>query len=307
MARQFEKYVAAVVQAAPVFLDRRATTEKACRLVHEAGKNGARLVAFPEAWIPSFPHWPRALPKGERDLSQEAWIKLYQESIEIPGAETDVLGEAAKDTGCYVVIGVNERTKGPGGTLYNTLLFVSDQGAILGKRRKLLPTYEERCCWGAGDASDLVVLETALGHIGGLICGEHHHPLLRHALALKGEQVHVAVWPKGAHLDLTADILSRSHALESQVYVLMACGLMSPEEVPDDFPLKKRTLWNVNGGSGIIGPNGKYLAGPVYDKETIIYAEIDPTEILREKWKIDTVGHYSRNDIVQLIIRDQKE
>ena len=150
-------------------------------------------------------------------------------------------------------------------------------------------------------------METALGHIGGLICGEHHHPLLRHALALKGEQVHVAVWPKGAHLDLTADILSRSHALESQVYVLMACGLMSPEEVPDDFPLKKRTLWNVNGGSGIIGPNGKYLAGPVYDKETIIYAEIDPTEILREKWKIDTVGHYSRNDIVQLIIRDQKE
>ncbi len=306
MAIQFEKYVAAVVQAAPVFLDRRATTEKACKLIREAGKNGARLVAFPEAWIPSFPHWPRALPKGERDLSQDAWIKLYQESVEIPGVETQALGEVAREAGCCVVIGVNERTKGPGGTLYNTLLFMSDQGEILGKRRKLLPTYEERCCWGAGDASDLVVLETPLGHIGGLICGEHHHPLLRHALAVKGEQVHVAVWPKGAHLDVAADILSRSHALESQVYVLMACGLMPPEDVPDDFPLKKRTLWNVNGGSGIIAPDGKYLAGPVFDKETILYAEIDSTKILREKWKIDTVGHYSRDDIVQLVFRGEK-
>ncbi len=307
MAREFEKYMAAVVQASPVFLNRRATTEKACKLIREAGKEGARLVAFPEAWIPSFPHWPRALPKGERDLSQEAWIRLYQESIEIPGAETLALGEAAKESGCHIVIGVNERTEGPGSTLYNTLLFISEQGKILGKKRKLLPTYEERCCWGAGDASDLVVVETPLGHIGGLICGEHHHPLLRHALALKGEQVHVAVWPKGAHLDVTSDILSRSHALESQVYVLMACGLQPPEEVPDDFPLKMRTLWNVNGGSGIIAPDGKYLAGPVYDKETIIYAEIDPMGILREKWKIDTVGHYSRNDIVQLIIRERKE
>ena len=306
MAVQFETYSAAVVQAAPIFLDRRATTEKACKLIREAGKNGARLVAFPEAWIPSFPHWPRALPKGERDLSQDAWIKLYQESVEIPGVETQALGEVAREAGCYVVIGVNERTKGPGGTLYNTLLFMGDQGEVLGKRRKLLPTYEERCCWGAGDASDLVVLETPLGHIGGLICGEHHHPLLRHALAVKGEQVHVAVWPKGAHLDVTADILSRSHALESQVFVLMACGLMSPEDVPDDFPLKKRTLWNVNGGSGIIAPDGKYLAGPVFDKETILYAEIDPTKILREKWKIDTVGHYSRDDIVQLVFRGEK-
>lgn len=307
MAVQFKKYLGAVVQASPVFLNLRATTEKACRLIREAGKNGARLVAFPEAWIPSFPHWPRALPKGERDLSQEAWIRLYQESIEIPGPETQALGEAASEAGCHVVMGVNEKARSAGATLYNTLLFLSDQGQIIGKKRKLLPTYEERCCWGAGDSSDLVVLETSLGKLGGLICGEHYHPLLRHALALKGEEVHVAVWPKGAHLDNTADVLSRSHALESQVYVLKACGLQSPEEVPDDFPLKERTLWNVNGGSGIISPDGKYLAGPVYNEETIVYAEIDPVNILKEKWKIDTVGHYSRNDIVQLVIREGKK
>lgn len=303
---QFEKYVAAVVQASPVFLDRKATTEKACRLIREARKNGARLVAFPEAWIPTFPHWPRALPKGERDLSQEAWVKLYQESVEIPGAETQALGDAAKEAGCYVAIGVNERSNEAGATLYNTLLFLNDQGHILGKRRKLLPTYEERCCWGAGDASDLPVLETSLGKVGGLICGEHYHPLLRHALALKGEQIHIAVWPKGAHLDLTADILTRSHALESQVYVLKACGLLSPEGVPDDFPLKGRTLWNVNGGSGIIGPDGNYLAGPVYNEEAILYAEIDPVKILKEKWKVDTVGHYSRPDVLELVIRGEK-
>jgi len=307
MAVEFEKYVAAVVQAAPVFLSASATTEKGCRLVHEAGKNGAKLVVFPEAWIPTFPHWPRALPKGERDLSREAWVRLYQESVEIPGPETRVLGEAAREAGCHVVIGVNERSREPGATLYNTLLFLSDQGDVLGKRRKLLPTYEERCCWGAGDASDLVVLETALGNLSGLICGEHYHPLLRHALALKGEQVHIAVWPKGAQLDHAADLLSRSHALESQVYVLMACGLLSPDQVPDDFPLKGRTLWNVNGGSGIIGPDGEYLVGPVYDEETILYAEIDPVKILKEKWKIDTVGHYSRNDVVQLVFREGKK
>ncbi len=306
MGAEFEKYRAAVVQAAPVFLNRKATTEKACRLIREAAKNGAKLVAFPEAWIPTFPHWPKALPKGERDLSREAWVQLYQESVEIPGEETLALGEAAREAGCQVVIGVNEKSKEPGATLYNTLLFLSDQGEILGKRRKLLPTYEERCCWGAGDASDLLVVETRLGNIGGLICGEHYHPLLRHALAVKGEQVHIAVWPKGAQLDHAAEILSRSHALESQVYVLMACGLLAPADVPDDFPLKERTLWNVNGGSGIIGPDGEYVAGPVYDKETILYGEIDPKKILREKWKIDTVGHYSRDDIVRIVFRDDK-
>jgi predicted amidohydrolase len=280
--------------------------EKACRLIREAGKNEARLVVFPEAWIPTFPHWPRALPVGERELSQEAWVKLYQESVEIPGPDTRLLGEAARDAGCYVVLGVNERSREPGATLYNTLLFLSDQGAVVGKRRKLLPTYEERCCWGTGDASDLVSFETSVGHLGGLICGEHYHPLLRHALALKGEQIHVAVWPKGAQTDRTADLLSRSYALESGVYVLKACGLLSQDQVPDDFPLKQRTVWNMDGGSGIIAPNGEYVAGPVYNEETILYAEIDPAAILKEKWKIDTVGHYSRKDVVQLLIGGEK-
>jgi predicted amidohydrolase len=306
MGLPFEKYLAAVVQAAPVFLNRQGTVEKACRLIREAGRNGANLVVFPEAWIPSFPHWPRALPKGERDLSQDAWVALYQESMEIPGQETKILGDAAKQAGCHVAIGVNERSREAGATLYNTLLLLGNDGGVLGKRRKLLPTYEERCCWGSGDRDDLRVWQTSLGTLGGLICGEHHHPLLRHALALMGEQVHIAVWPKGAHLDATADLLSRSHALESQVYVIEACGLLSPDQVPEDFPLKHRTLWNVNGGSGIIGPDGAYLAGPVYDEETILYAEIDPSAIIKEKWKIDTVGHYSRTDVVRLVMAGEK-
>jgi predicted amidohydrolase len=307
MGNQFDKYLAAVVQASPIFLNRERTVEKACDLVREAARHGAKLIVFPEAWIPTFPHWPRALPKGERELSQEAWVALYQQSVEIPGPDTQALGAAAKQAGCHVVVGVNERSREAGATLYNSLLFLSDDGSILGKRRKLLPTYEERCCWGAGDGADLCVWQTPLGIVGGLICGEHNHPLLRHALALMGEQVHIAVWPKGAHLDRTADLLSRSHALESQVYVLQACGLLAPDEVPDNFPLKKRTLWNVNGGSGIIGPDGEYLAGPIYGEETIVYAEIDPLAIIKEKWKIDTVGHYSRPDVVRLVLRGGKE
>lgn len=307
MGIEFEKYIAAVVQAAPVFLKRDATVEKACRLIRQAAGNGAKLVVFPEAWIPSFPHWPRALPKGERELSQDAWVALYQESVEVPGPATAALGEAAKESGCIVAMGINERSREAGATLYNTLLFLNNDGSILGKRRKLLPTYEERCCWGSGDAEDLRVWESSLGTLGGLICGEHHQPLFRHALALQGEQVHIAVWPKGAQLDRTTEILTRSHALESQVYVLNACGLLSPDQVPDQFVLKGRTLWNVNGGSAIIGPDGEYLAGPVYDKETILYAEIDPTAIIKEKWKIDTVGHYSRPDVVRLVMGGRKE
>ncbi len=307
MGIPFEKYVAAVVQAAPVFLNRKATVEKACRLIREAGTKGASLVVFPEAWIPTFPHWPRALPLGERELSQEAWVRLYEESVEIPGPDTQVMGEACRDAGCYVVVGVNERSREPGSTLYNTLLFLNDQGEILGKRRKLLPTYEERCCWGSGDASSIVVFETSLGNLSGLICGEHHHPLLRHALAVKGEQVHIAVWPKGAQTDRAADLLSRSHAMESQVYVLKACGLLSQDQVPDEFVLKKYMTGKVDGGSGIIGPNGEYVVGPVYNEETILYAEIDPLAIVREKWKIDTVGHYNRDDVVQLIIKGEKK
>ncbi len=307
MGIPFEKYVAAVVQAAPVFLSRKATVEKACRFIREAGKKGAKLVVFPEAWIPTFPHWPRALPLGERELSQEAWVKLYEESVEIPGPDTQVLGKSAREAGCYVVIGVNERSREPGSTLYNTLLFLNDQGEILGKRRKLLPTYEERCCWGSGDASSIVMFETSLGNMSGLICGEHYHPLLRHALAVKGEQIHIAVWPKGAQTDRVADILSRSHALESQVYVLKACGLLFQDQVPDEFPLKKHMVFNVDGGSGVIGPNGEYLVGPVHNEETILYAEIDPLAIVREKWKIDTVGHYSRNDVVRLLIKGENK
>lgn len=307
MGISFDKYTAAVVQAAPVFLDRKGTVEKACRLIHEAGKNGAKLVAFPETWIPTFPHWPRALPVGGRELSQQAWVQLYQESVEIPGPDTQALGEAARDAACHVVIGVNERSREPGATLYNTLLFLSDQGNVLGKRRKLLPTYEERCCWGSGNASDLVVFDTAIGTLGGLICGEHYHPLLRHVMASKGEQVHVAVWPKGEQTDHTADLLSRSHALESQVYVLKACGILTADQVPDDFLLKDQTIWDMDGGSGIIGPDGKYVAGPVYKEETIIYAEIDPEVILKSKWKIDTVGHYSRSDVVQLVIQGESK
>lgn len=306
MGTQFEKYLAAVVQAAPVFLNRQSTVEKACRLIREAGKNGAKLVAFPEAWIPTFPHWPRALPVGERELSQAAWVRLYEESVEIPSPDTQAMGEAAREAGCHVVMGINERSREPGATLYNTLLFLSDQGQVLGKRRKLLPTYEERCCWGSGNASDLVVFETRLGSLGGLICGEHYHPLLRHAMAIKGEQVHVAVWPKGEQTDHTADLLSRSHALESQVYVLKACGILTADQVPDDFPLKNRTVWNMDGGSGIIGPDGRYVAGPVYKEEKIIYAEIDPKAILKEKWKVDTAGHYSRNDVIQIVIQGGK-
>jgi predicted amidohydrolase len=305
MKEPIPKFTCAAVQASPIFLDKRATVEKAAHLIKEAGRNGASLVVLPEAYIPTFPYWPRALPHPERELSIDAYLQLYENAVEVPSHETDKLCDAAKEVGSYVIVGITEREVDVSATMYNTLLFIDKSGTILGTHRKLVPTFEERCVWGQGDGSDLRVYSLEIGNVSGLICGNNRMTLVKYALWAKGEQIHAAVWPSLTRLRNNVDLSCRSYALEGGVFVIISCGYMTEEMVPDTFPLKKRTEWEVTGGSGIVGPNGKYITGPVYDKEEIIYADIDLREIIKAKAITDVVGHYARPDVVSLLIREE--
>ncbi len=316
MGDSYPRFLAAAVQAAPVFLDREATVEKACRLIGEAAAHGARLIVFPEAWIPTYPYWPRELVAARQPNSEaclQAQVTLIKNAVEIPSESTRRLCQAALQADAYVMIGINERDTLSGGTLYNTQLYIDRTGQILGKHRKLVPTGTERSVWGRGDGSDLRVFATDCGRIGGLICWENFMPLARAALMAQGQQIHVTHFPGAVpdSLDLSsanvAQIFCRYYAFEGQVFVINAMGYITAEVVPDDFPLKEATDFSKawRGGSVIISPTGKYLAGPVYDEETILYAEINLEEILEVKARIDTAGHYARWDVTRLLVNSE--
>jgi nitrilase len=295
-----QKFLAGVAQFVPVFLDRDATVDKACQIIATAAEGGVRLLAFPEAWIPTFPYWPRGLPHPQRKLSVEAYVMLYRDAVEIPSPATDRLCAAARKGNINVVMGLTEKESRQGGTMYNTMLYISSSGEIIGKHRKLMPTHEERCVWGMGGSDDLQVFDTDVGRVSGLVCGNNHMTLAKYALLTQGEQIHVASWPARKGMRTLVEVASRNYAMEGQVFVLCAAGYFSAEHVPDDFPLKAQTDWTISGGSAIIGPSGEYLVGPVYDREELITAEIDLEEIIARKSVQDTTGHYARPDLMRL-------
>lgn len=300
MGIEYKKFVAAAVQAAPVFLNKDETIGKACSLIEEARESGADLIVFPEAFIPAYPYWPKDLGAGpERRLVLDAFTELYKNSVEIPSEDTDKLREAARKAGAFVIIGVNEKD---GGTLYNTMLFIDKNGEMLGKHRKLMSIDSEKCIWGMGGEEDLRVFDTALGRVGGFFCYEHHMTLAKYAMFMEGEQIHAGLWAGHGFVKPTMDFSSRQYAFEGQVFVIAASGYINESMIPDNFPLKKYTKWDFPGGSGIINPRGEYLAGPFYDKETIIYADIDMEMIIRAKAVMDAAGHFSRSDILSLNI-----
>ncbi len=299
------RFIAAAVQAAPVFLNKDETIGKAIGIIEEAAENGASLVVFPEAFIPAYPYWPKDLGTGpERKLVLDAYTALYKNSIEIPSKDTDKLSQAAQKSGAYVVIGVNERD---GGTLYNTILYIDKSGRLLGKHRKLLSIDSERCVWGTGSARDLAVFDTELGRIGGFFCYEHHLTLAKYAMFTKGEQIHAGLWAGHGFVKPIMDASSREYAFEGQVFVIVASQYVNENMIPDSFPLKKFTQWDFPGGSAIINPRGQYIAGPLYDREGIVYAEIDMDAIIRAKAVIDCLGHFSRPDILSLNIKGENQ
>ncbi len=299
MSDEFPRFTAASVQAAPVYLDREATVQKACRLVERASTGGARLVVFPETWVPGYPFWVF----GRLVTSADLFLRLSANAVDVPGEETRAIGAAARKAQAYVVIGVNERT--PSGTLYNSLLYFDPAGELMGVHRKLMPTFTERTVWGWGDGSGLHVFETPLGRLGGLICWEHEMTLVKYAMYARGEQVHASVWPAFSAQNHHIDFGCRQYAFEGCCFVVASCGYLTPDLVPEELGIRGQAPFDANGGSGIIGPNGEYLAGPLYGKEDILFAEVDLAQVVRNKHSRDVAGHYARPDVVQLLFRDE--
>lgn len=287
----------AAAQVAPVFHDRDATVRKACDVVAEAGRGGARLVAFPESFVPGYPYWAMLLAPVEINAFLQT---LHAEAVEIPSPATDALCRAARDAGVHVVLGIHERE---GGTLYNTQLFIGPDGVPYGKRRKLVPTSHERLVWGRGDGSDLTVFRTDLGVVGGLICYEHSNALFRYALQGEGEQIHVATWPGGIRsMNGIIDAAVRHYAFEAQAFVLSVSSVLT-EPVLAALGEKVRAKLAPGGGcTTIISPRGDVLGGPLGDEEGLLYADLDFALITKMKTIVDSAGHYARPDVVRLEI-----
>jgi nitrilase len=302
---------AAVVQAAPVLFDREATVEKAIPLISEAAENGSRLILFPEAFIPAY---PRGLSfgthvGGRKPEGRLTWERYWANSVDVPGPTTEKLGEAARKANAYLAVGVIERdSQYSRGTLYCTLLYFGPDSRLLGKHRKIMPTAAERLIWGVGDGSTLTTIDTEIGTIGGLICWENYMPLARTYMYSKGVEIYLAP---------TADARERWNstlrhiALEGRCFVLGCNQYVTKDMYPADLEgvedLEDQPETLCRGGSVIISPLGEELAGPLYDREGILYADLDLAQVVRSRFDFDVVGHYSRPDIFQLIVDERSK
>jgi nitrilase len=306
-AKQESKTVRlAAVQHAPAFLDLTGSIAKSVALIAEAGRAGADIVAFPEGFIPTHPLWYHFHPASSPE-AQAFSKRLAQNSLTVPGPEFDALCKAAKDAGVFVVMGCCELEPGRLGTLYNTLLFISPDGALLGRHRKLVPTLGERLVHAPGDAEGLRAYATPSGFkLSGLMCGENSNALATYALDAQGTNVHVASWPShfqlGANLSDIVQMVTRALAYQMKTFVINAVGTIS-EEMFKQLPLTEthRAYMAKQGrGSSIIGPSGDFLAGPLGNEEGILYADVALADLVSPKVVQDFAGHYNRFDLLHL-------
>jgi nitrilase len=298
----------AVVQAAPVLFDRDATVAKACALTGQAGSQGAELILFPEAFIPAY---PRGLGFGtvvgsRTSKGRDTFKAYWSNAVDVPGAATDALAQAAVQAGAYLAIGVIERdTDFSGGTLFCTLLYFGPDGTLLAKHRKMKPTAAERLIWGEGDGSTLAAIDTPFGKVGGLICWENYMPLARMAMYSKGVEIYLA--PTADARDSWQATLQHI-ACEGRCFVLGCNQFVTKSMYPSDLAgiedLAEFPEILCRGGSAIVSPLGDVLAGPLYDREDILLAELDMGEIARGRFDFDVTGHYARPDLFQLIVNE---
>jgi len=309
MAEESPAVKVAVVQAAPVLFNRDATIEKACRLTGEAAALGARLILFPEAFVPAY---PRGLSFGSVVGSRspggrQTWQAYWANAVDVPGPATEALGVAAREANAYLAIGVIERDSDTSrGTLYCTLLYFGPGGRLLGKHRKLKPTAAERLIWGEGDGSTLTVVKTEFGTIGGLICWENYMPLARMAMYSKGVDIYLA--PTADARD-TWQATLRHIACEGRCFVLgcnqFVMKSMYPAELPGVEDLAGQPEVLCRGGSAIISPQGAVIEGPLYGEQGILLSELDLGEIPRARLDFDVAGHYARSDVFQLTVNEK--
>ena len=292
------------VQAAPVFLDRKATTDKVVRLIGEAATGGAELVAFPEAFIPGYPAWVDTTDAAAwNDSTQKAAFAWYVDAaVDLDGPDFAVVVEAARDHGVFAYVGVAERARSTA-SVYCSLVAIDPRHGIVSVHRKLKPTFGERLAWSDGDGHGLRVHEWAGFRVSGLNCWENWMPLARATLYAQGTQLHIATWPGSPWL--TRDI-SRFIALEGRVFVLSVGAVLRREHIPTDFPLREAMMATqskyASGGTMIVAPDGTVLDGPQKDEELIVYADVSPSDVLAERHNFDPAGHYSRSDVLHLSV-----
>lgn len=294
----------AAAQLTPVFLNKEKTIEKACEAISEAGKNGAKLVVFPEAFISGYPDWVWLIPNSKGKMLNDLYVRLVENAVSVPDESTDKLCKSAKAAGINVVMGMNERnTDKSGASLYNSILFISDEGKIAGIHRKLMPTGGERLIWAQGNGASLRAYDTSAGRIAGLICWENFMPLARTAIYETGAQILAApTWDKSPNWLQSMQHISR----EGGLFVVSTCMAIKIDDIPDDFEFKKLYTegieWINPGNSCIVDPKGQFLAGPLNEKQGILYAELNMNEIIEAKRMFDVAGHYSRPDVFNFSI-----
>ncbi|WP_154663046.1 carbon-nitrogen hydrolase family protein [Bacillus massiliigorillae] len=306
-----KRFKVAVVQAGSEIMDKEKGVRKTIRLLEEAAEQDAKIIVFPEAFIPAYPRGMSfgAVVGSRSDEGRKDFLNYWRNAITVPGPETEEIGKAVKQTGAYVVMGVIEKdSEYSQGTLYCTALFFGPNGELLGKHRKLKPTGSERLIWGEGDGSTLPVFDTPYGKIGSLICWENYMPLARAAMYAKGVQIYIAPTadPRDSWLATMQHI-----AVEGRCFVL-SCNQyttkeMFPEEIASREEFKQLPNELSRGGSCIVDPLGNYLAQPVFGEERIIYSEINLDKIAESHFDFDVVGHYARPDIFQLVVNEKRQ
>jgi nitrilase len=298
----------AAVQAASVFLDREGSTEKACRLIREAGRGGARVIAFPESFIPAHPIWYHH-HAATGALANRLSVELFKNAIEIPGPHVDALCAAARDAGAYVVIGVCEKMPNTIGTMFNTQIYIGPGGQLIRKHQKIMPTVGERLVHTGGYGDTFGAFATEFGPMSGLICGENSNPLAVFALTAEGTRIHVMSWPN--HFPTSGDPMRTRVAVDSQAFaqmskafVVSACGTVDERMIAmlDPTPEAEKFLRSPDccGGSVIVAPNSRIIAGPLGAEEGILYADCNLELGILTKLRHDFAGHYNRPDIFQL-------
>jgi nitrilase len=292
-----EPVTVACAQVEPVPFDRDATIGRIGEVAAEAAGKDAKLVLFPEAFIPAYPsnRWVRFLAAGQD--SKAAWAKLARESLEVPGPDSDRIGEIAREHGLWLAVGANELDRG---TIYNALLLYGPDGELALHHRKLVPTNHERLVWGQGTGAGLEAVETAVGRVGGLICWENFMPLARFSLYESGVEIYLA--PTAEDSEQWHDSMKHI-ARESRAFVLSCSVFQRASSYPDDVQLAEGDDLIGRGGSAILAPDGSYLAGPLWDEEGILYAELDPQRLYEERQRFDPAGHYHRPDVFRLKVR----
>lgn len=304
----FNKFKAATVQTSPVFLNAKKTIDKAITFIKEASENGAQLIAFPEVFVSGYPYWNWIMTPVQGSKWYE---KLYKSAITADGSEVKRICDAAKEFNIHIVIGINER--GPSfGEIYNTNLIIDNHGNLIGKHRKLVPTWAEKLTWSSGDGSSLNVYKTEIGPIGTLACGENTNTLARFALLAQGELIHIAnyislpVAPPDYDMAEAIKIRAAAHSFEGKLFTIVSCSTISQEikdELREDVPNVDELLNRKNSAfSGFIGPNGAVIGIPLIDEEGIVYADIDLEKCIQPKQMHDILGHYNRFDIFDLRI-----